>query len=275
MKKDIKLGIIGGSGIYNLNGLKEIDKTRPLTKYGPPSDFIKIYELKNIHGKKDKIAFLPRHGEKHSIPPHKIPYKANVAALKSLGVNSIISTSVVGSLKKKIKPGDFIVPDQFINLTWGRDDYFEKDKKILHLPLAEPYCQTLRSFIFGFLKKNRQKFHKKGTVVVVQGQRFSTKAESKWFIKQDWDIVNMTQYPENYFAREFGICYASICTVTDYDASVNAAIKMDNKNFYKVLEVFKRNTEKTKKILLGLIQNLEPKSDCGCRKSLLGNFYKE
>ena len=271
----IKIGIIGGSGIYELKNLKEFRKLKIKTKYGYPSNPIIIYEFKNGN-KKEYIAFLPRHGEKHSIPPHKIPYKANIAALKSLGVEFIISTSVAGSLKKKIIPGDFLIPDQFINLTWGRDDYFDIDKKLIHLPMANPYCKKLRSIIYKHSKKIQKRTHKIGTVVVIQGPRFSTKAESKWFIKQGWDIVNMTQYPEIYFAREMKICYASICTITDYDVGIYNPIKIDHRGIKKVVAIFRENTKKTQKLILKIIKdkNLSIEKNCECKLDLEKEYYK-
>lgn len=146
------------------------------TPYGKPSASVAVGELCS-----GRIAFLPRHGKEHAIPPHKVPYKANLAALKSLGVWHVIGTCVVGSLRKEIKPGMFVVPDQFINLTWGRDDTYEIDRELVHLPMARPYCDHIREIVSRELKVMDVACHAKGTVVVVQGPRFSTIAESKMF----------------------------------------------------------------------------------------------
>lgn len=266
----INIGIIGGSGIYSLEKLKLIKRVKPKTKYGDPSDFVEIYEF----SKGRYLAFLPRHGKKHLIPPHKIPYKANLAALKSLGVRFVISTAVVGSLKSTIHPGDVVIPNQFIDLTWGRDDYFDYDKKIIHLPMAYPYCESLRKLIYSLSKKNKFIVHKNGTIVVIQGPRFATRAESAWFIKQGWDIINMTQYPENYFARELGLCYASICTVTDYDSNIKKQINISTEEMGNVLKVFHKNIEKTKKLLIDIVLNYNfEELRCNCNMSILGDLY--
>lgn len=273
---NISIGIIGGSGIDEIKNLKKVDELKIKTKYGYPSCSVKVYEFKDKDEKKF-VAFLPRHGDNHLISPHKIPYKANISAFKSLGVEFIISTFVAGSLKKKIKPGDFFIPDQFVNLTWGRDDYFDVDKKLIHLPMGEPYCKNLRHIIYTFVGETQKRIHKKGTVVVIQGSRFSTKAESKWFMKQGWDVVNMTQYPEVYFAREMNICYASLCSVTDYDVGMFNNIQMDFRGVKKVLEIFKNNTKKTQDVILKIIKEFNPaflKEKCECKLDLLEEYYK-
>lgn len=210
-----KLGIIGGSGFYELPGLTEVERVKPRTKYGYPSDEITVglYQDK-------PVAFLPRHGEKHQLPPHKVPYKANIAALKGLGVEKILATCIAGSLKEEIPPGSFVVIDQFVNLTWGRDDYFEADRSFVYLPMAQPYCSHLSRLVGTLGRQMGIPVRMGGTVVVIQGPRFSTLAESRWFIRNGWDLVNMTQYPECYFARELGICYAACAAITDYDPGV-------------------------------------------------------
>lgn len=175
----IDIGIIGGSGLCQFPELKEIKRVNAHTKYGWPSDEIIIGEYR---GK--RIAFLPRHGREHTLPPHKIPYKANLVALKSLGVKQILATAISGSLKKNIKPGDFVVLDQFVNLTWGRDDYFNVDKEFVHLPMADPYCPRLNKVVYKIAKSMGISVHKKGTVVVIQGPRFSTRSESRFFLNK-------------------------------------------------------------------------------------------
>lgn len=275
-KFNIKLGIIGGSGIDCLRNLKEVDKLKIKTVYGYTSSPIKIYQIDEKNNQ-EYVIFLPRHGENHILPPHKISYKANISAFKSLGVEFIISTFVAGSLKRKIKPGDFIIPDQFVNLTWGRDDYFDIDKKLVHLPIGDPYCKNLRHIIYTFAKKTQKRIHKKGIVAVIQGPRFSTKAESKWFVRQGWDMVNMTQYPEVYFAREMKICYASLCSITDYDVGMPNPTRMDFKGVKKVLEIFKDNTQKTQDIILKIIKEFNSallKEKCECKLDLIEEYYK-
>jgi 5'-methylthioadenosine phosphorylase len=265
-----EIAIIGGSGFEKFPELDKgrITTVKPYTKYGYPSDKIIISEYGN-----KTVAFLPRHGKNHSLPPHKIPYKANIAALKQLGINYIIGTCVAGSLKKKIKPGDFVIINQFINLTWGRDDYFDMNKKFTHLPLADPYCPNLRKLIYSCAKELGLSIHKKGVVVVIQGPRFSTIAESKWFIKEEWDLVNMTQYPECYFARELGMCYAAIASITDYDVGIQNNIQMGNGNYNKVLKIFNTNIQKMKKLILEILSKNFPKRNCDCQYNSLIPYY--
>lgn len=272
MKKNIekvKIAIIGGSGIYKLSNLKTIKKLKIRTPYGYPSEEITIGKYT------DKIiAFLPRHGKNHSLPPHKIPYKANIFALKKLGVEYIIAICVCGSLKKSIKPGDFVILDQFVNLTWGRDDYFNIEKKIIHLPIAHPYCPNLRKLAYNSAKKLGFSVHKRGTVVVIQGPRFSTVAESKWFSNQKWDVVNMTQYPECYFAREMKICYATIAMTTDYDVGIKNHIQMNAKGIVNVMKIFNENVKKVEKLIFQIVKKLPTERNCECSKELIDEYYK-
>jgi 5'-methylthioadenosine phosphorylase len=262
------IGVIGGSGIYRLPEMTISETVEVDTPYGKPSGPVSIGELCG-----GRIAFLPRHGERHTIPPHKVPYKANLAALKSLGAQHVIGTCVVGSLRKEIKPGAFVVPDQFINLTWGRDDTFEVDHEFVHLPTARPYCENVRRIIARELKAMRISHRTKGTVVVVQGPRFSTIAESKMFALMGGDIVNMTQYPECYFARELGICYGVIATVTDHDASVPSLISMQPGSMERVLAIFRGNTTATVLLLGKLTGLVEELADCDCATKRLAEYY--
>jgi len=269
VKEEQLIGVIGGSGICNLPNLTISEKIETITPYGKPSGVISIGEC---NGR--QIAFLPRHGYDHTIPPHKVPYKANLAALKSIGVRHIIATCVVGSLRKEIKPGTFVIPDQFINFTWGRDDTFDMDHQLIHLPMAQPYCKNLQGIITNELKSMDIPYISNGTVVVIQGPRFSTIAESKMYALLGGDIVNMTQYPECYFARELGLCYGVVATVTDYDVGVPSAVSMQPKSMKKVLAVFRRNTAQTV-TLLGKLANLtEEIVNCNCTESNLTEYYK-
>lgn len=239
------------------------------TPYGKPSGPITIGELCG-----GRIAFLPRHGEKHTIPPHKVPYKANLAALKSVGVQQVVGTCVVGSLRKEIKPGSFVVLDQFINLTWGRDDTHEIDRELIHLPMAQPYCEHVREIVTRELKAMEVVQHTEGTVVVIQGPRFSTIAESKMFALWGGDVVNMTQYPECYFARELGLCYGAVASVTDYDVGVPSAVSMQPESMEKVLAIFRRNTATTVS-LIGKLAGLSKEiAGCNCATNRLAEYYK-
>lgn len=250
-------------------GLMVSENIEMETLYGKPSGPISVGKLCD-----ERVAFLPRHGKEHVIPPHKVPYKANLAALKSLGVRHVIGTCVVGSLRKEIEPGTFIIPNQFINLTWGRDDTFDIDHQFVHLPMAQPYCEHIRSIIVRELKAINVPCQAKGNVVVIQGPRFSTIAESKMYALWGGDIVNMTQYPECYFARELGLCYATIATVTDYDVGVPSAISMQPRSMEKVLAIFHRNTTQTVELLGKLALCSEELITCNCAENNLAEYYK-
>jgi 5'-methylthioadenosine phosphorylase len=266
-----KLGIIGGSGMCSFPELKIISRHRFETKYGQPSDEIAICEYAG-----QLVAFLPRHGEKHTLAPHKVPYKANLAAFKELGVEYVLGTCIVGSLKKEIAPGSLVIPDQFVNLTWGRDDLSEADGgSFIHLPMGEPYCNHLRRQVMEVANTLKTVVVPQGTVAVIQGPRFSTKAESLWFSANGWDIVNMTQYPECYFARELGLCYSAIAAVTDYDVGLQESLTMDPHNMDGVLGIFKDNVQKTRKLLLAFIQEAGSSLSCKCASMVIKAYYEE
>ena len=267
--KKLKFGIIGGSGMCSFSELKIVSKIKPETKYGLPSDDISICESDN-----QLIAFLPRHGSKHMLPPHKIPYKANLMALKMIGVEYIIGTCIAGSLKKEVTPGSLVVPDQFVNLTWGRDDSSKSDESFVHLPMGEPYCEHLRQKILDTAKALNCLTLPRGTVAVIQGPRFSTVAESRWLSANGWDVVNMTQYPECYFARELGLCYAAIAAITDYDVGLQESLIMDPRHMDAVLEIFKMDIQKTKSLLLAFIRQSVSGLSCKCALTMLKAYYE-
>jgi 5'-methylthioadenosine phosphorylase len=252
------IGLIGGSGFYKFF---EVDskEVSVKTKYGNPSDKITVG---TIFGK--KVAFLPRHGKNHTIPPHKINYRANIAALKKLGVGRIIAPAAVGSLKAKIKPGEIVFCDQFVDRTKNRPDTFWDGPKVAHMEMAHPYCGDLRKIAIKQAEKSSFKFYSKGTVVVVEGPRFSTTAESLWFSKMGWDVVNMTQYPEAVLAAEMGICYLNISLVTDYDVGVYAAEKAAPVSIEQVLKNFAKNTENLKTLISAIIKQIPDKCTCDC-----------
>lgn len=259
-EKPLKIGIIGGSGFYDFfkNGGKELDIE---TEFGRPSDKI---TTGIISGR--EVYFLPRHGKKHQFPPHKIPYKANISAFKKLGVDMIIAPSAVGSLRPDIKPGDFVICDQFINRTSKREDTFFDGPEVSHIESAYPYCPKLRDVALQAGSKLNFKIHPKGTVVVIEGPRFSTLAESMWFSKMGWDLVNMTQYPEVALASELGICYLNISLVTDYDAGIYAQGQAEPVSIGQVLENFKNNNEKLKTLIFSIIESVPEEIICSCQK---------
>lgn len=258
-KKLTKIGLIGGTGFYEFfEGKTEEIQVR--TKFGLPSDKITIA---NLFGK--KVAFLPRHGKKHQLPPHKIPYQANIAALKKLGAERIIAPSAVGSLKKEIKPGDFVICDQFIDQTKRREDTFFDGPKVAHIEMAYPYCPELRKIASKQAKRLSLRAHPKGTVVVIEGPRFSTLADSLRFSQMGADLVNMTVYPEVVLAQELGICYLNISLVTDYDVGIYAKSRAKPVSIDKVLKNFKKNTAKLKKFVSAIIKNIPENRSCGCK----------
>lgn len=253
------IGIFSGSGMYEIAADK-VEKAKISTPYGPPSDLIDIC----IIGEK-KVAFLPRHGRNHSIPPHKINYRANLWAMKELGVSRIISPCAVGSLQSHIKPGDFVVTDQFVDRTKGRIDTFADGPDVMHIAAAEPYCPELRELAIAAITGEGATAHKEGTIVVINGPRFSSKAESKWFTQMGWHTVNMTQYPEVVLAQELGICIVNIAMVTDYDAGlVGDVAEVTTK---EVVRMFQQSIGTMHKILIRLVSSIPAQNTGKCRCS--------
>ncbi len=258
MEYTADLGVFGGSGFYSfLDNIEEIEINTP---YGNPSDKI---ALATYEGK--KIAFLPRHGKEHQYPPHMIPYRANMYAMKELGVKKIIAPTASGSLQANIKPGEFVICDQFVDRTSGRKDTFFDGPVTKHISAAHPYCPELRKIAIETGKSLGITIHEKGTVVVIQGPRFSTVAESRWFGKMGWEVINMTQYPECYLAREMGICYANIALITDFDAGLEGQEDISPVTEEEVYRVFSENNEKVKKMLFEMLKrvDVEP-GGCAC-----------
>jgi 5'-methylthioadenosine phosphorylase len=243
------IGIFGGSGFYSLfENVEEIDIETP---YGSTSEKIAIAKV----GDKT-VAFMPRHGKKHSFPPHMIPFRANLYAMKQLGVKYIIGPTASGSLQEHIKPGDFVVCDQFVDRTWGRKDTYFEGPETRHVSPAEPYDEGLRKLAIEVCEEMGVTVHKKGTVVVIQGPRFSTKAESRWFSKMGWEVVNMTQYPECMLAKELEIPYVNISLITDYDAGLEGNENIKPVTEEEVYRVFSNNNETVKKVIYKMIERL-------------------
>src|SRR3989344_7860284 len=241
-----EIGIFGGSGFYDfLSPVKEIEIKTP---FGKPSDKIALGEYDGR-----KIAFLPRHGKAHKYPPHKIPYLANLWAFKKLGIKRIIAPCASGSLDIKVKPGEFVICDQFVDRTKNRPDSFFSGPKVAHISCSEPYCKNLREIALKSCEKLKIPHHKKGTVVVIEGPRFSTVAESIWFQNQKWQVINMTQYPECVLARELEMCYVNISLITDYDVGLINGKKLKPVDLKEVIKVFNENNEKVKKLIFEMI----------------------
>jgi len=260
MEYKADIGVFGGSGFYSF--LENVEEIEMETPYGKPSDKISIA---TYNGK--RIAFLPRHGKKHQYPPHMIPYRANIYAMKQLNVSCILAPSASGSLQPHIKPGDFVICDQFVDRTWGRKDTFYDGPVTKHISSAYPYCPELRKLAIETCREQGIPAHENGTVVVIQGPRFSTVAESRWFSSMGWHVINMTRYPECYLAREMNICYVNISLITDYDAGLEGRDDILPVTEEEVYRVFNENNEKVKKLLFGLIDKIDiSRHDCVCKK---------
>jgi 5'-methylthioadenosine phosphorylase len=239
-----EIGVVGGSGFYSL--LDDVREVKVDTPYGAPSDSVFLAE---VGGR--RVAFLPRHGRRHTIPPHLINYRANVWALRSLGVQAVISPCAAGSLQLHVKPGDFVVCDQFVDRTGGRVDTFFDGPIVTHLSAADTYDPVLRGLAIETIRDHGIEVHERGTVVVIGGPRFSTKSESKWFSDAGWEVINMTQYPEAWLCRELGMAVVNIALITDYDAGVHEGTEAVNAQ--SVLEVFQQNATRIQSVVLDLI----------------------
>ena len=256
--KNIKIGIIGGSGLYKL--LQNSKQISINTKYGKPSDKITIGFIKN-----KRIAFIPRHKTNHSIPPAQVPYLANIEAFDGLNIKRIIATNAVGSLNIKYKPGDFVLFDQFINMTNRKDTFFNASK-VVHISSADPYCSELRGIALKIGKKMKLRIHDKANAVIINGPRFSTKAESRFFNMIGGDVINMTQYPENVLAKENAMCYLGIGIVTDYDAGIYKGTKPVSSQ--EINKIFNKSIDKLKKLIFNIITEIPEQRNCACKNSL-------
>jgi len=256
--EEAEIGIFGGTGIYDSGLLEDAKEVTLDTPYGKTSDSITVGLFKER-----RIAFLPRHGKKHTIPPHMINFRANIWAFKELGIKRIIAPSAVGSLKEEIMPGHFALPSQFLDFTKSRIDSFSEDGKVIHISMADPFCPELQNSILKVFNTQDITMHKDCTYVCIEGPRFSTKAESKFYRSTGADVIGMTLVPECQLAREAQMCYASISTVTDYDVWAEKPVTAK-----EVLETLSKNIEKTKKMLTLLIDEIPQTRSCNCEKAL-------
>jgi len=254
------VGVFGGSGLYSL--LDDVEERRVETPFGSTSAPIRIGE---VGGR--TVAFLPRHGERHELPPHRIPYRANVWAMRELGVRRLIGPCASGGLQRGAQPGEFVVCDQFVDRTSGRADTFYDGPETTHVSAADPYCANLRRLLVETAGELGIPVRDGGTVVVIQGPRFSTRAESRWFSSMGWDVVNMTAYPEGYLARELQLCYATVSMITDLDAGVEGAEPVSAD---AVMQVFRANIENLRRLLFAVVPKIEPQPDDACAAALVG-----
>ncbi len=255
-----EVAIIGGSGLYSI--LEGATEEEVDTKYGRPSGPIAVGKVGGI-----EVAFLNRHGKAHTLPPHKVPYIANIEALASLGVKWIITSNAVGSLDIGYKPGDMVLFDQFVNMTHGRRDTFFDGPEVVHTSVSDPYCSTLSDIAARKADELGYNCHKRGTVVVVNGPRFSSKAESAMFIRQGFQTINMTAYPEVVLAREKKIHFLGVGLVTDYDNGVHLPHEAEPVTFDEVKRIFDMNVEKVKRLILETIPEIKAQTlSCVCEK---------
>jgi 5'-methylthioadenosine phosphorylase len=255
-----KIGVIGGSGLYKIKGLTDIQEVNIDTPFGKPSDNITTGRLEGV-----EVAFLPRHGRGHHISPTEIPARANIYALKSLGVEHIIAVNAVGSFKQEIKPGDLVIPDQIIDRTRSRVNSFFSEGIVVHIPFADPFCPVLSQILFQAAKEIGASVHPKGTYVAMEGPAFSTRAESRLYRSWGADIIGMTALPEAKLAREAEICYAIIAGVTDYDSwqEKSEPITVD-----VILNILRQNIDAIKKIIKLAVARIPQRRNCECATAL-------
>jgi 5'-methylthioadenosine phosphorylase len=256
-----EFGVFGGSGFYSF--FKRAKLVEVETPYGFPSGKLTVSK---VAGK--TVAFLPRHGVHHEFPPHMVPYRANLRAFKDLGVRRVVAPNAVGSLKPDVEPGDIVFCDQFVNFTGGRRDTFFDGPETTHVSTADPYCPEMRKVGVETAARLGMKAHPSGTVVVIQGPRFSTRAESKFFTAQGWDVINMTQYPEAVLARELEMCYLNISLVTDYDVGLEGDPRVKPVSHEDVIKVFNANVAKLRKLITEIVKEAPGKRGCECGSAL-------
>jgi 5'-methylthioadenosine phosphorylase len=255
------VGVFGGSGFYRF--LDDVEEVAVATPYGPPSARIRIGEIEGT-----RVAFMPRHGDDHELPPHRINYRANVWAMREVGVKRIVGPCACGSLKPDLRPGTFVVTDQFVDRTRGREDTFYDGPQTTHVAAAEPYCPSLREILLRTAKELDIPVAEDGTVVVIHGPRFSTKAESRWFSAAGFDVVNMTQYPEAWLARELELCYANVSLVTDYDVGLAGVPGVEPVSAEAAFRVFAENIDRLRALLFRAVPQIGPQPDDICASAL-------
>ncbi len=260
MAPTAELGVFGGSGFSSL--LDDAEEVHVETPYGPPSDALTVGRIGDR-----RVAFLPRHGRSHTIPPHRINFRANLWAMRELGVRRVLGPCAVGSLDPALPPGTFVVCDQYVDRTSGRADTFYDGPQVAHVSAADPYCPGVRGAVLEEARRLGIDARDGGTMVVIQGPRFSTRAESRWFREAGWQVVNMTGYPEAHLARELELCYASIALVTDFDVGVDGDERPVSTA--GVLDVMRANNARLCDLLHAVLPRLgPPPADDPCARAL-------
>jgi len=262
-----RTGIIGGSGLYDIEGIELIEHLDIDTPFGPPSDAL---ILATIHG--HEVVFLPRHGRGHKIPPHQINYRANIYAMKLAGVNRIISISAVGSLREDIAPGDFVLVDQFVDRTHSRASTFFDGPIVAHVSMADPVCACLKANLSAACTRADIHTHQQGSYLVMQGPQFSSRAESNLYRSWGMDVIGMTNLPEAKLAREAEICYATVAMSTDYDCWHE---EEDNVTVESIIEVMQGNVSKAQSMLQHFFSAGDAATSCHCQQALENGIFAD
>ena len=252
------IGVFGGTGFYRF--LDDVEEVPLATPYGPPSAPVRVGRVEGT-----EVAFMPRHGDDHALPPHRINYRANVWAMHEVGVRRVIAPAACGSLKRELAPGTFVVCDQFFDRTQARESTFYDGPQTTHVSAADPFCADLGDIVATSAEELDIPVVRGGTVVVIQGPRFSTRAESRWFADSGFDVVNMTQYPECWLARELELCYAGIALVTDYDVGLEGTPPVTTE---VALAAYEENLHRLRDLLFRAIPRIGPQPEDACATAL-------
>jgi 5'-methylthioadenosine phosphorylase len=259
-KPKARIAVVGGSGLYHIEGLTDIEEVNPTTPFGKPSHAITIGKLEGTN-----VAFLPRHGRGHTITPTEVPYRANIYALKALGVERIIAVNAAGSFRQELKPGDLVIPDQIIDRTRHREDSFFGDGIVVHIAFADPFCPVLSKILYDAARKTKVTVHPSGTYLAMEGPAFSTRAESRLYRAWGADIIGMTGIPEAKLAREAEICYGMIAGVTDYDSWQAKSQRLVVGDIVKIL---RSNIDAIKEIIKIAVAQVKDERRCECATAL-------
>jgi 5'-methylthioadenosine phosphorylase len=256
------IGVFGGSGFYRF--LDDVVEEVPVaTPYGPPSAPVRVGRVEGA-----EVAFMPRHGDEHTLPPHRINYRANVWAMREVGVRRMIGPSACGSLRPELAPGTFVICDQFVDRTHARESTFYDGPQTTHVSAADPYCKELGDVLASCGEELGIPVMRGGTVVVIQGPRFSTRSESRWYAASGFDVVNMTQYPEAWLARELELCYANVSLVTDYDVGLEGMPNVEPVSAEGAFAVFRENLDRLRDLLFRAIPRIGPQPEDACATAL-------
>ena len=255
------IGVFGGSGFYRF--LDDMTEVPVATPYGPPSAPVRVGTIEGT-----EVAFMPRHGDEHTLPPHRINYRANIWAMKEVGVDRIVGPSACGSLKPELEPGTFVLCDQFVDRTAARESTFYDGPQTTHVSAADPYCPDLRGVLAEAAREEGIPVVEGGTVVVIEGPRFSTRAESRWYADSGFDVINMTQYPECWLARELELCYANISLVTDYDVGLKDRPDVPPVSADMAFGAFAENLDRLRALLFRAVPKIGPQPDDICATAL-------